>query len=271
MARAEWRWPHAATDLRQYGESLSSDAVHLWLASLNQRELRLPELADLLAPDERERASRFRFVRDRERFVAARGQLRILLAAYANRPPAALAFSYGEHGKPALFKSPRSSDLRFNLSHSGDVVLYAIALGREVGVDLELIRPISEMAEIVDRWFPEQESERFHALPEKEKVRAFFALWTRREALLKGGGEGMSAIADAGAVISDRAWHGAAVPSRAFTAPKGWTLRSPNPAPNYVAALAVEGGRVELRYWQWDGTDERRRSDHSAYKVGGSR
>ena len=243
--------------------------VDIWCHSLVVDPDTLEELRETLSDDEREKAARRVVEESGHRVIASRGHLRRILAGYLGVSAGELCFTYGERGKPYL--SGDSTGLQFNVSHSGDVVLYAIALGREVGVDLELIRPISEMAEIVDRWFPEQESERFHTLPEKEKVRAFFALWTRSEALLKGGGEGMSAIADAGAVISDRAWHGAAVPSRALTAPKGWTLRSPNPAPNYVAALAVEGGRVELRYWQWDGTDERRRSDHSAYKMGGSR
>src|SRR4051812_15630768 len=155
--------------------ALDADAVGVWRADLAQAAAR-GEAERLLVPSERERAARFAAAADGRRWAAARGILRALLGALTDADPHALRFAEGPHGKPALAVGPRGApalDVRFNLSHSGDVALYAVALGREVGVDLELPRrPVDHVA-IARRIFGEREAERLRALDPQAREQAF--------------------------------------------------------------------------------------------------
>ncbi len=222
-------WPRAVEPLEAHGAALSRRAVHVWGTSLIVTPSARDALTGVLAPDERERASRFRFERDRDRFVAARGRLRLLLGAYAGRPAATLRFEYGPQGKPALRGPSRTGGLRFNLSHSGDVAVYALAIGRDVGVDVEQLRAVPEMDEIVERWFPDEERLRYAAGAAGDRVRAFFELWTRREALLKARGEGLSAFGQVSG--------------------QGWALATWEPSPGYLTSIAAEGERPAFDCW----------------------
>ena len=119
--------------------SLPAHTVHVWRADLGLDAAYLRRLERNLSADERARASRFRFARDRDRFVGARGLLREILALYLNATPGRLSFGYSAHGKPFLAREEHST-LRFNVSHSFDAILFAIAHMREVGVDVEGVR-----------------------------------------------------------------------------------------------------------------------------------
>ncbi|MBA3413818.1 MAG: phosphopantetheinyl transferase, partial [Chloroflexia bacterium] len=126
--------------------AVAAAEVHLWWASLRVPPERLARLEALLTGDERTRADRFRFARDRARFVVARGMLREILGRYLDRDPAALRFAYGAHGKPALAET--STGLRFNLAHSGDAALFAVRWERDIGVDLEPVRTDLDLGEL---------------------------------------------------------------------------------------------------------------------------
>src|SRR4051812_17773983 len=115
--------------------------LHVWRAELAQNPSLLTRLERTLSEDERERAARFHFRRDAERFVVARGVLRDILGRYLCERPERLRFVYNEFGKPSLAGEHAGGPHRFNLSHSRDLALYAVTLGREVGVDLEFVRP----------------------------------------------------------------------------------------------------------------------------------
>src|SRR5690606_20301074 len=119
--------------------SLPANAVHVWRADLGLKAAYLRCLEQNLSVDERKRASRFRFARDRDRFIGARGLLREILARYLNASPRRLSFGYGAHGKPFLAGEERST-IRFNVSHAFDAMLLAVAHMREVGVDVEGVR-----------------------------------------------------------------------------------------------------------------------------------
>jgi len=135
--RRSWRPP--PEDL-----ALSSNDVHVWRASLDQLALRFQRLAQTLSADEQLRAERFYFEQDRRRFVVSRGLLRTILGCYLGIEPSRLQFCYGSRDKPALVETSGGGTLRFNLSHSQGLALYAVTRNREIGVDLERIRPISE-------------------------------------------------------------------------------------------------------------------------------
>jgi 4'-phosphopantetheinyl transferase len=143
----------------------------------------------LLDENERTRAARFVFERDRSRFVAAHAWVRITLAGYLDVDPASLRFATGPHGKPFLVGAP--IDLRHNLSHAGDRALLAVALGHDVGVDIECERAIDVPA-LSQRFFAPSESEAIRALPEAEQLQGFLRCWTRKEAFIKARGDGLA-------------------------------------------------------------------------------
>ena len=145
-----------------------------------------PEFASFLSEEERARMARFRFSEDRRRYLAAHGALREILARHTGIDPGALRFSEGEHGKPALI----GSDIKFNLSHSGEMALIAIGVARdrEVGVDIEKIRADIDVLAIAQRFFTAEEAARLESLEQSERTKLFFTLWTRKEALSKARG-----------------------------------------------------------------------------------
>lgn len=167
--------------------------VLIWTAGLDSiDELRLAQLSQLLSHDENQRASRFRFERDRRRFVAGRGMLREILGTYLEVDPERIDFAYGTHGKP-YFKAPTGSVLTpisFNVSHSAGSAIYAFS-SSEVGVDLEVIRPVPEMDALVERYFSVSERSAFASIAPDLKLKAFFSCWTRKEAYVKASGSGL--------------------------------------------------------------------------------
>ncbi len=167
--------------------AISAAEVHVWRADVEVGHARLEQLRKRLSPDELMRSETFRSDRDNRQFIAARGILRDILARYLNRTPAELRFGYTLRRKP--FLTP-DSGLRFNLSHSGKLALYAVALDREVGIDVERIEPDSSYDATAERLFSPQCVAGLRAMPAAHKARAFFELWTRHEAYLKARGEG---------------------------------------------------------------------------------
>lgn len=170
---------------------LADREVQVWRADLRPPAERLRELAATLAADERDRAARFHFPEHRERFIAGRGLLRELLGRILDRPAAALRFIQGAHGKPMLAGEDAAVGLCFNLSHSGDRALYAVAR-REVGVDLEVLERTVAYAGVAERICAPREWTVFQALPTEQAREAFFTCWTRKEAIAKALGDGLA-------------------------------------------------------------------------------
>jgi 4'-phosphopantetheinyl transferase len=174
-------------------ESLSREnAVHIWARDLRMDDAdELWELETLLSPDERERAARFHFPQHRERFIVTRATLRQILGGYLFAAPRELRFCYSAHGKPSVdFES--EMDVRFNVSHSENLALFAVTSGREVGVDVEWIKPEFPCLESGALVFTNGEMDALRVLSSPERTRAFFTLWSCKEALLKALGEGFS-------------------------------------------------------------------------------
>jgi 4'-phosphopantetheinyl transferase len=231
---------------------LGRDEVHVWHATLSQTPSQIESFLHSLAADEQARAERFYFERDREHFVVARGVLRAILGGYLNRAPESLSFCYSSHGKPALAGESDAHAIHFNVSHSHGVALYAVTRGREVGIDLERIRPGVEVVEIAERFFSPREVAMLQALPTEFQCEAFFRCWTRKEAYIKARGEGLSlpldqfdvslAPGEAATILGTRP-----NPSEASR----WFLQEIASAPGYEAAVAVEGHGWRLSCWQW--------------------
>ena len=230
---ADWRRPpHAPLDAHD---------VHVWRVALAD-EARAASYWALLSDDERRRASRF--VRDvhRRRFVLAHGALRIILAGYVGTEPTSLDFVTGEHGKPALRQGSGWPAVEFNLSHSDDLALVAVAHARPVGVDLERWSEGVEYLELAERFFSPGERDALRALAHAPRLveQGFFAAWTRKEAYLKATGQGITrglhhfdvalAPGDPPRLLADRLDNGATA---------RWSMIALEPAPRYSAALVV--------------------------------
>jgi 4'-phosphopantetheinyl transferase len=230
----------------------SADEVHVWRASLNRPHDGLQRLQSTLSPDECERAGRFHFERHRQDFIAARGMLREILGLYLNAEPASLRFRYTSHGKPYLTDECGGQWLRFNVSHSGELALYAISRDRELGVDIERVRTDIEHREIATQFFSEHEIASLGALSEQVQHTAFFLCWTRKEAYIKGIGEGLSLPLDSFDVSlsPDEPATLLAVRGNMQEAAR-WTLRALEPGEGYEAALVAEGRDWQLKCWQW--------------------
>lgn len=214
--------------------ALSDGEVHVWAADLDEISL-VREFAPVLSPDETERAARFHFQKDRRNFIAARGLLRTILAYYLKTSADSLQFSYAEKGKPSLAADCQSGDLNFNLSHSDGLAVYAMARNRQLGIDVESLRPFADMKEIASRCFSTEEQSAVHSLESPEQEEKFFRYWTRKEAVLKCTGEGFSNV-----------------PDKIMDAPFDGIIQELQPAEGYISTLAVRGKPFALKTWQFN-------------------
>ena len=229
---------------------LDKGAVHVWHARLDQFAGQQSQLLELLSADERSRAERFHFPHDRAHFIAARGLLRRILSRYLDVPPRQLSFSYSPYGKPALACENDCHAVRFNVSHSHGIALYAVAREREVGVDVEYVRHDIVGEQIAERFFSAPEVAKLRALPAEAQPLAFFNCWTRKEAFIKARGEGLSFPLDQFEVSLDEQEPAALISIRDDPRETSrWSLQSVPVAEGYVAALVAEGHewRLECR------------------------
>lgn len=224
----ETRVYRVALDARETGDAFAEAPEWAWLTA-----------------EERARARRLVRPRDGRRFVLCRGALRVIVGGLLGREPGAVEFRAGPGGKPTLppGETRGQPPWHFNVSHSSDLALIAVSRSRELGVDVEKTRPISESARIVRSYFTEAETERFHRLDESDRAGAFIRGWTRKEAVLKAQGVGLAGLAAGfetmfGEAELDRAF----APCRPSPIVLGWSLWEACPQPGYVAALALARG-----------------------------
>ncbi len=226
--------------------------LHLWRVRCDGA-LETPEHYEhLLSPDEKERARRFVIKEARRDFIVSRGVLRELLALYLNTRPADIVLRYGIHGKPHVSRGEAQSSVRFNVSHSHGLAVFAFSQA-EVGVDIERVRAEFPGREIAGRFFSEQEIAALGKLGPEESSRAFFLCWTRKEAYVKARGGGLQ------------------IPLRSFSVRLGeneeqqlvdeggkqWSLYPFEPGGGFAAAAAVEGKDWRLKFWDRDGSAQR--------------
>lgn len=230
---------------------LEGNAIHVWRAALAIDPADLQRLECTLTDDERVRAERFVLKRDRDRFIAARGILRELLARYLQCVPQAIDFVYGPHGKPAISHCGSRHPLSFNLSHSHGLALIGLGREREVGIDVELIRPEFAGEEIARRYFSAREIEELGRLSADLRPEGFFLCWTRKEAYIKAKGDGLHISLDSFDVFLS--------PGRpailSVADESHWSIESFVPSlvsePRYVAAIVAEGKDFTPSYFEW--------------------
>jgi len=233
-----WSEPPAAL-------TLGTGEVHVWRLALDQPESVVAEFRSTLEADELERAGRFHFEKHRRHFVVGRGGLRYVLSRYVDLKPGDFRFSYGPYGKPALARE----GLRFNMSHSHGMALFAVAADREVGVDIEHIRADFATADIARRFFSRIEVATFNTLKTEQQVAAFFRCWTRKEAYIKAIGRGLSEPLDAFDVTLAPGEAAALLRAERGDVSR-WAMFDINAGDDYAGALAVETPVTGIRFWQ---------------------
>ena len=247
MVSASTSWSSPAGDFRVQS---SPCGVDIWRAQLDLVPAETEALSGMLSKDEQNRAARFRYPVHRGRFIASHGILRNILSRYLGQSPESIRYSANAYGKPHLIDSNRGIDLRYNLSHAQDLALYAIAVDREIGIDVEHSGRSCQTLDIAARFFAPVEAAAIQELPERLRKKAFFACWTRKEAYLKARGSGLSAPLDQFAVSV----HPEEPPALLYAAWNGkaqmkWTLFDVDPGGGYMATVAVEGRVSTVRYF----------------------
>jgi 4'-phosphopantetheinyl transferase len=226
--------------------ALPESDLHIWRASLDVDLSERTRLHSHLSDDELLRADRFVFPNDRDHFIVGRGRLRELLGMYLHRPPESLRFRTGQFGKPSVSDH---RELCFNLSHSHGLALYAFAMRRELGIDVEKIRAEFATEEIADRYFSDVERRELRELAPEVRTTAFFLCWTRKEAYVKAQGDGLQIPLDSFDV--------SLTPGKVATLRSGdsrrWSLESFTPEPGYAAAVLAEREFQSIRFWTADG------------------
>jgi 4'-phosphopantetheinyl transferase len=223
---------------------LSDSKIDLWSFSTKASRHVVARFERVLAPEERDRAFRFRFHHLYVSFVVGRGILRYLLGHYLHCDPAKVCLVYGLNGKPAL-ASP--SSIRFNATHSGGLGAIAVSLYREIGVDVEQIRQLPDMQQIAEHFFGPEEASEIMSLPRTERECSFFSCWSRKEAYIKATGDGLSAPLPSFRVTvrPDVAARFVHVQQNVDEA-RAWTLHDLKLAFGYAAALAYRDQQRSL-------------------------
>ena len=207
---------------------MMSQDLQLCQARLDVSPIEFERLWQFLSEDERSRANNFKREHLKQRFVAARGNLREILAKYLACKPNEILFSYGDRGKPYI------DGVYFNLAHSQDLAIYAISGDREVGIDLEYIDLKCDVDAIAKNYFLPSEQKLIKGLSDRAKYLAFFRAWTLKEAYGKATGQGIANILDSldvSALIE--------MPIGETLQLGDWKLQALDTAPDYCAALCI--------------------------------
>jgi 4'-phosphopantetheinyl transferase len=240
--------------------TLPANEVHVWRASLagensengENGNSRFSSLQRLLSVEERERVGKFYFERDRQNWTIAHGILRILLARYLATDPRTLRFETNAYGKPSLASPHSRANVHFNLSHSGNLALYAFASDRQVGIDVEYMRSGIDYEELSRHHFSHLENASLQSLPATQREEAFFLCWSRKEAYMKARGKGISIPLEQFDVSLTPGEPATLLGSRENPlAPAQWSLCALSPMTGYAGALAVEGFGWRLSCWQY--------------------
>lgn len=244
MTLSEFYWQARPVELALPDKDIHVYSIKLDLLSFEVRQLRL-----LLSHDELERAQRFKNDRVRTYYIVSRAILRMILARYLAIEPAGVCFLYGAHGKPELTNEVREDGIRFNASRSQGLGIVAIQRGGQIGVDVEFIRPIPMALEISKRFFSPNEFHSLRSIPDSHKTEAFFNYWTKKEAVVKSVGQGLSYPLHAFTVtLSPRDSIRLALGHNQVSRRSVYQIR---PHAEYVGALATTAHGRRLQLWSW--------------------
>jgi 4'-phosphopantetheinyl transferase len=240
------KWDRPPADLE-----LGVEYIDVWRSRIDLPRKEVEKYAETLSQQERERAAKFTFPDKYEEYVVSRGLLRKVLAQVLNQSACEFQFDYSASKKPYLSKQYAEKTISFNLSHSHGQVLVAISVDRNIGIDIEKIRPNVEYEKLAKRFFSAAEHTALMLLPIGERVVAFFATWTRKEAFVKAEGKGIAfGLSEFDVNIGPRE-------SPVMLATRWnpddvsiWSMANIECEENYFATIVADGGDFQLRFWQ---------------------
>jgi 4'-phosphopantetheinyl transferase len=230
--------------------AIAEATVDLWAFELVEPEAIVEAWKGLLSDDEKRRADRFVFDRDRNRWIVVRGVLRHLLARYCGIAPGAIAFDYASAGKPSIAQGgARTGRVTFNLAHSHDRALLGVARDREIGVDLERARDDFDPLPIARRFFFGSELPAIEETAPGSRREAFYRHWVAKEAVLKANGAGLSLALDSFGVAFESDGAFARVrPTDPSALDRTLVVRMLALAPAWHGAVAASGDGWTLRF-----------------------
>jgi 4'-phosphopantetheinyl transferase len=223
--------------------------VHIWRGSLSQQRDGVAELWPHLSEEEQTRASRFHFPEDSDRYILTHGMLRDILLRYRPLVPTPLCISLGPKGQPYLPQPSDGSGLRFSLSHSSSLALFAITLDRKIGIDVEPSSNAADWQAIANRFFSALECQYLFSLPLAEQGQAFLSLWTRKEAYVKARGEGLSLPLDSFSILASRDGTLQVNDNNDPATGPTWSFLSLTPDEHHLGALAIDGRPARVLFW----------------------
>lgn len=228
---------------------LPENEVQLWHFKVDEFSKEVESYAKLLSQKETASADSYKFAKDRTIYILARGLLRILSGRYLNEIPENIKFDYGEYGKPD-YKFQTS--LKFNISHSGNMIVMAFTRNFDIGVDIEKLKDDFDVIDIAQHFFSPDEIQTLEALPEKEQVHGFYRCWTRKEAFIKAKGSGLSFVLTSFSVSLD-ADRAELLRTDWDTGEKvEWRMFSFEPEEGYLGALSIRANSSNIRQMDWD-------------------
>jgi 4'-phosphopantetheinyl transferase len=215
---------------------LAPDVVDVWMAPLDVGEKKMDNFLHRLSPSEQKRVGALLEERAVHQYVVSRAMQRQLLANYVGGSPSDITFGVVAMGKPTLYK-PNHIGLKFNTTHSGNLVIIAVTKDRDVGVDTEKVRPVPRALRVAKRFYSDEEYTMLAALPESELDRAFLSIWVRREGTAKARGDSVwRGLAS---------WKNGALEQSA----REWTVEPIDLGPDFVGVVVARGHdwRVVMR------------------------
>jgi 4'-phosphopantetheinyl transferase len=230
--------------------TLGPGEIHIWHTRWEQVAGTPQDIVSALSPEERNRANKFRFKKDQDRYATSRGILRQLLGEYLSVSPVKLQFHYGPHGKPYLAANPLPHPIHFSVSHSSDLVLFAFSPDQEIGIDVEHIRTDYDFEAIARRFLLPAEFTKLISTPSDARLLEFFRLWTRMEAYAKARGIGILLL-DNPRTFSQKQAGAPHTANNADTERSKWMITDFIPESGYVASLAAAFPPSLLMHWKY--------------------
>jgi 4'-phosphopantetheinyl transferase len=231
----------------------STSDIHMWRAWLKLPPFLMYQFERTLSEDEHKRAACFHFEHDRDRFIIARGILRMILGSYLDIQPQEIHFAYNSYGKPGLSHNLTATAIQFNVSHSNELALYAFTCESEIGIDVEFVSPLLDEKEIANRFFSHREYTSYCQVSSNQKLNAFYNCWTRKEAYIKAIGNGLTHPLDSFEV--------SLIPSESprilnidgdKQKASEWTMIDLSPLPGYIAACAIKRKNLKLTWLDYE-------------------
>ena len=230
---------------------IGDNEVHIYFASVNLSKPYIDTLRKNLIDEESQKAIKFVFEKDRVRYTIARGILREILGSYLSVEPKEVNFSVNKYGKLSIDRKYHQTNLNFNLSHSGDMIVYGVIKDKKIGVDVENIRSTDSCEDIINRFCSGHEICEFNMLPAHIKQRAFFNCWTRKEAYIKALGLGLYYPLEHFSVSLTPGKDAELTYDKNYDI-SDWSLKEIISNDQYVGAVAVEGKDLDFNIFQWE-------------------